>query len=269
MSGPDVVRVAGVHKSFGEVRALRGVDLSVPEGGVVCLLGRSGSGKSTLLRCINRLEVPEAGYVEIDGELMGLERHGGGARPCPPRRLAAHRRRTGMVFQHFNLFAHMTVVQNVMEGQVSGMGRPKAQARERAMELLEQVGLSDKGDVYPSHISGGQQQRVAIARALATDPRVVLFDEPTSALDPELVGEVLAVMRSLAEGGTTMVVVTHEISFAAEVATEVYYLHEGQVVESGPAHDVIRAPQNERTRTFLARMNAPGEAAPPPAGTAR
>ncbi|RBM17415.1 ectoine/hydroxyectoine ABC transporter ATP-binding protein EhuA [Prauserella sp. PE36] len=254
MSGSIVVRAIGVHKWYGDVHALRGVDLDVPRGSVVCLLGPSGSGKSTLLRCINRLEVPTSGGVEIEDRCIGYKRERGRLRPCSSRRLAAQRRCTGMVFQQFNLFAHMTVLQNVMEGQTSGLGTPKAQARERAFELLDRVGLVDKADHYPGHISGGQQQRVAIARALASNPKVLLFDEPTSALDPELVGEVLAVMRSLAQEDVTMIVVTHEIEFAAEVATEVHFMCDGSIVESGNPRQVIDAPQQERTQYFLAHM---------------
>jgi polar amino acid transport system ATP-binding protein len=249
-----IVNAVGLQKFFGEVHALRGVDLEVAQGSVVCLLGPSGSGKSTLLRCINRLETPSAGYVEIDGSYIGYERRRGRIRPVNERRLAAQRRCTGMVFQQFNLFAHMTVVENVMEGQVSGQGVPKAAARERARELLDRVGLSAKTDCYPAQLSGGQQQRVAIARALATHPKVVLFDEPTSALDPELVGEVLDVMRSLAEEGVTMIVVTHEIGFARDVASEVHFMDEGLIVESGTPERVIDAPERDRTRAFLAHI---------------
>lgn len=251
----ELVRAVGLHKSFGGVHALRGVDLSVQTGAVVALLGPSGSGKSTLLRCLNRLETPSAGYVEVDGEIIGYERKAGRIRHCGQRRLAAQRRSTGMVFQQFHLFAHMTVLANVMEGQLRGQKVPQAEARERAVTLLERVGMGGKIDSYPAHISGGQQQRVAIARALATRPKVVLFDEPTSALDPELVGEVLSVMRDLASEGTTMLVVTHEIAFARDVATEVHFLDEGRIVESGPPSQVIDDPTQNRTRAFLSEID--------------
>lgn len=254
----EVVRVVDVEKWFGRVHALRGVDMVVPRGAVVAVLGPSGSGKSTLLRCINRLELPTSGYVQVDGDLVGYERRRGRLCECGQRRLAAQRRSTGMVFQQFELFAHMTVVQNVMEGLVSGQGVEKAVARERACALLERVGMADKRDQYPAHISGGQQQRVAIARALATNPKVVLFDEPTSALDPELVGEVLSVMRALADDGMTMIVVTHEVGFARDVASEVHFMDHGVVVESGPPAQVLGDPHHERTRSFIAQVDAPG-----------
>jgi polar amino acid transport system ATP-binding protein len=252
----ELVRAVGLHKSFGSVRALQGVDLVVARGTVVGLLGPSGSGKSTLLRCINRLETPSAGYVEVDGQVIGYERKAGRLRWCGQRRLAAQRRSTGMVFQQFQLFSHMTVLENVMEGQISGQGVGRTDARTRALELLDRVGMADKIDRYPAHISGGQQQRVAIARALATNPKVVLFDEPTSALDPELVGEVLSVMRDLARDGMTMIVVTHEIAFAREVATEVHFMDHGHIVESGSPSQVLDHPTKERTRAFLAEVGS-------------
>jgi polar amino acid transport system ATP-binding protein len=268
MTRDIVVRVVGLHKRYRDVHALRGVDLEVERGSVVCLVGPSGSGKSTLLRCINRLEAPSAGYVEVDGTYIGYERRGDRLRPCNARRLAAQRRCTGMVFQQFNLFSHMTVLQNVMEGQLGGQGRSKAAASERARILLEQVGLADKASCYPAQLSGGQQQRVAIARALAIDPKVLLFDEPTSALDPELVGDVLDVMRSLGEEGATMIVVTHEVGFASQVATEVHFLSDGLITESGPPSEVLLAPKQERTQAFLAHIGSRGDLARTGADTA-
>lgn len=254
MTGRPFLRTVGVRKRFGKVAALRGVDLEIDRGSVTCLLGPSGSGKSTLLRCINRLETPDAGYVEIDGDVIGFEQRRGRPVPCRPRRLAAQRRATGMVFQHFNLFSHLTAEQNVTEGQVHGHGVAPATARDRAHELLHRVGLDGCAQRYPAQLSGGQQQRVAIARAMATRPEVLLFDEPTSALDPELVGEVLAVMRDLAHDGVTMLVVTHEIAFAEEVATHVHVMDEGSIIESGTPAQVIHAPRQARTQTFLARV---------------
>lgn len=256
MTGDTIVRTVALHKRFhGGVHALRGVDMNIRRGSVVCLLGPSGSGKSTLLRCINRLEEPTSGFVEVDGTYMGYVPSGNRLRRCTTRRLAEQRRRTGMVFQHFGLFSHMTVLQNVMEGQVSGQGIAKSEAKARAEALLDRVGLGEKHAVYPAQISGGQQQRVAIARALATNPTVLLFDEPTSALDPELVGEVLAVMRSLASEGATMIVATHEIGFAREVATDVHFMDAGAIAESGPPSQVIDSPERDRTRAFLTNVS--------------
>ena len=256
---PDmVVRAVGVHKTFaGGVQALRGVDFDVRRGAVACILGPSGSGKSTLLRCINRLESPTRGHIEVDGKPMGFTRRDGHPREIGGRQLAIQRRSTGMVFQQFHLWQHMTVAENVMEAQL-GCGTDKAAARKRALELLDRVGLADKEGAYPGHISGGQQQRVAIARALSTSPRVMLFDEPTSALDPELVGEVLAVMRSLAEDGVTMIVVTHEIDFAADVATDVHFMADGILCESGPPSQILHEPKHERTAAFLAQVDRSG-----------
>ena len=260
--GDAVVRTFAVDKWFGEVHALRGVDLDVERGEVACLLGPSGSGKSTLLRCINRLEVPTSGGVEVDGTYLGYQHKQGKMSRCNARRLACQRRCTGMVFQEFNLFAHMSVLENVTEPQTADGGTSKAVARERAQELLDRVGVLDKASHYPAHISGGQQQRVAIARALATNPKVLLFDEPTSALDPELVEEVLAVMRTLAQDDVTMVVVTHEIDFAAEVASSVHFMSDGVIVESGSPSEVIGSPSNQRTQNFLAYVNKPREREP-------
>ncbi|MEX5719821.1 amino acid ABC transporter ATP-binding protein [Geodermatophilus maliterrae] len=249
-----VVEALGIHKSYGSLEVLKGVDLRVRPGEVTCLLGPSGSGKSTLLRCLNHLERVDAGTVRIDGELVGYRVKGDKVYELPKREVAHQRRNVGMVFQRFNLFPHMTVVQNVIEAPTRVLGQSKAEARERARELLAQVGLADKAQAYPVQLSGGQQQRVAIARALAMQPKLMLFDEPTSALDPELVGEVLDVMRRLADGGMTMVVVTHEIGFAREVGDTVVFLDGGVVVEEGTPADVLSRPQHERTRSFLSKV---------------
>jgi polar amino acid transport system ATP-binding protein len=248
------VSVRGVRKRFGDVEVLRGVDLDVEPGTVCCLLGPSGSGKSTLLRCMNHLETADAGHVRIDGELMGYREDGGTLVELKPAEIARKRRAVGMVFQRFHLLGHMTVLQNVTEGPVRVLRRPKAEAEAAARTLLERVGLAEKADHYPAQLSGGQQQRVAIARALAMDPQVMLFDEPTSALDPELVGEVLDVMKGLARDGMTMVVVTHEMGFAREVADTVVFLDQGVVVESGPPDRVLGAPNHARTRAFLSKI---------------
>jgi polar amino acid transport system ATP-binding protein len=249
-----MVRAVGVRKSFGDVEVLRGIDLEVRRGEVACLLGPSGSGKSTFLRCINRLEEPSAGCVYVDGRPIGYRRHKGRLHCCNGRQLAAQRVHTGMVFQQFHLFSHMTVLDNIIEGPVGALGMSRSDATEIATDLLRRVGLADKARSYPAELSGGQQQRVAIARALAMHPKVMLFDEPTSALDPELVGEVLAVMRQLAEQQMTMIVVTHEIGFAREVAGEVFFLDQGSIVEQGPSCEVIEKPQHPRTRAFLAEL---------------
>jgi polar amino acid transport system ATP-binding protein len=249
-----VVEALGIHKSYGSLEVLKGVDLRVRPGEVTCLLGPSGSGKSTLLRCLNHLERVDAGTVRIDGDLVGYRVKGDKVYELPKREVAHQRRNVGMVFQRFNLFPHMTVVQNVIEAPTRVLGQSKAEARERARELLAQVGLADKAQAYPVQLSGGQQQRVAIARALAMQPKLMLFDEPTSALDPELVGEVLDVMRRLADGGMTMVVVTHEIGFAREVGDTVVFLDGGVVVEEGTPADVLSRPQHERTRSFLSKV---------------
>ena len=249
-----LVRISGLHKHFGSVQVLRGVDLVVERGQVVCVIGASGSGKSTLLRCVNALETPSAGTIELDGVRIGVRERDGRLHELPPAALAEQRRHIGMVFQGFHLFPNRTALENVMEGPVVVAKIDKAVARARAAELLERVGLGDHRDKYPAQLSGGQQQRVAIARALAMDPKVLLFDEPTSALDPELVGEVLAVMRSLAESGMTMIVVTHEMSFAREVADHVAFVDQGVVREYGPAAQVMTAPTHPRTREFLSRV---------------
>jgi polar amino acid transport system ATP-binding protein len=249
-----MVSVTELRKSFGPLEVLRGVDLTVAEGEVCCILGPSGSGKSTLLRCINHLEQPDSGEVVVDGVLIGYERRGGRYRELSDAVVSRQRQSLGMVFQRFHLFPHLTALQNVMMGPVEVLGHPRAKAEARAREQLAHVGLADKERSYPGQLSGGQQQRVAIARALAMDPRVMLFDEPTSALDPELVGEVLQVLRVLAQEGMTMVVVTHEIGFAREVADNVVFMDEGLIVEAGEARSVIDNPQNARTKAFLSRV---------------
>ena len=264
--GPDrpLVRALNVHKAFHGTEVLKGIDLDVARGEVVCLLGPSGSGKTTFLRCINLLERIDGGRIWVDGELMGYAEKGGQLYELPDKLIAAQRREIGMVFQRFNLFPHMTAIGNIMEAPVLVRGAAKDKAQARARQLLERVGLGDRADAYPGQLSGGQQQRVAIARALAMDPKLMLFDEPTSALDPELVGDVLAVMRELARDGMTMIVVTHEMGFAREVADRVVFMDGGVVVEQGPPREVIGNPRHERTRAFLSRMrdepSAGGEA---------
>ena len=238
-----MLELQGVHKRFGTLEVLRGIDLRVAKGSVVCVLGPSGSGKSTLLRCINLLEPPDEGKIVLEGkEITG----GAGAGD-----INYVRRRVGMVFQQFNLFPHKSALQNVCLAQEKVLGRARDEAAEKGRELLDRVGLSDKADEYPDRLSGGQQQRVAIARALAMDPHVMLFDEVTSALDPELIKEVLDVMRELAEEGMTMIVVTHEIGFARDVANDVVFMDEGVIVEEGPVRRVIDSPREERTKQFL------------------
>ena len=249
-----LVRLRGIRKSFGAVEVLHGVDLDVHAGEVLCLIGASGSGKSTLLRCINHLEKPDDGRVVVGGELIGYRERGGHLHELPHKLLNAQRADIGMVFQHFNLFPHMTVLENVVEAPVRVRGYSKDAARATALDLLTRVGMAHKADAYPKHLSGGQQQRVAIARGLAMRPRLMLFDEPTSALDPELVGEVLDVMRSLAEEGMTMIVVTHEMAFAREVASRVAFMADGRIVEVGPPAQVLGAPEHERTRSFLSKV---------------
>jgi polar amino acid transport system ATP-binding protein len=249
-----MVRATEVHKSFGHQRVLRGVSLEVASGEVVCLVGPSGSGKSTFLRCINHLTEIDSGRVEVAGELMGYRERRGRLHELRERDVQRQRAGIGMVFQHFELFPHKTVLQNLTEAPVLVTRASKAEAVERADALLARVGLTHRRDAYPAQLSGGQQQRVAIARALAMEPRLMLFDEPTSALDPELVGEVLEVMRSLAESGMTMIVVTHEIGFAREVADTLVFMDEGVIVESGPPGDLIAAPRHPRTRAFLSQV---------------
>ena len=243
-----------VSKSFGALLVLKGVSLAVEQGDVLVLVGPSGSGKSTFLRCINHLETISAGRLYVDGELVGYRESRGRLHEMSAREAARQRRDIGMVFQNFNLFPHRTVLDNIVEAPVHVKGIKKAAAEQRARDLLNQVGLSDKAAAYPAQLSGGQQQRVAIARALAMDPKLMLFDEPTSALDPELVGEVLAVMKRLAADGMTMIVVTHEMGFAREVADQLVFMDGGVVVESGPPRDVLANPQHERTKSFLSKV---------------
>ncbi|MET9858475.1 amino acid ABC transporter ATP-binding protein [Streptomyces smyrnaeus] len=249
-----MVKAERVCKSFGHVEVLKGIDLEVKTGEVFCIVGPSGSGKSTFLRCINHLEKINAGRLYVDGTLVGYREKGGRLYELRDREVAAQRRDIGMVFQRFNLFPHMTAVENVMEAPVQVKRTPRSEARRRATELLDRVGLADKVDSYPAQLSGGQQQRVAIARALAMDPKLMLFDEPTSALDPELVGEVLDVMKALARDGMTMVVVTHEMGFAREVGDSLVFMDGGVVVESGDPKDVLGNPQHERTKSFLSKV---------------
>ena len=242
-----------IHKSFGSIEVLKGVSLTANEGDVIAMLGSSGSGKSTFLRCINLLETPDEGRVYVRGELIRMTRTtSGAAAPEDHDQVDRIRSRLGMVFQQFNLWSHMTVLQNVIEAPVHVLKVPKAEAVERAEAVLAKVGLADKLDDYPAHLSGGQQQRAAIARALAMEPEVMLFDEPTSALDPELIGEVLRVIRRLAEEGRTMIVVTHEVGFAREVSNHAVFLHEGRIEEQGPPREVFGAQESERFRQFLA-----------------
>ncbi|MGW0117832.1 amino acid ABC transporter ATP-binding protein [Streptomyces sp. NPDC003327] len=253
MSTP-MVRAEGVRKHFGRLEVLKGIDLTVERGQVCCLLGPSGSGKSTFLRCINHLEKVDGGRLTVDGELVGYRQQGTKLHELREREVADRRRDIGMVFQRFNLFPHMTAVENVMEAPVKVAGVSRADAREHAHVLLDRVGLGDRGHHYPAELSGGQQQRVAIARALAMKPKLMLFDEPTSALDPELVGDVLDVMRQLAADGMTMVVVTHEIGFAREVGDTAVFMDEGVVVEAGDPRQVLVDPEQERTRAFLSKV---------------
>ncbi|NKY13520.1 amino acid ABC transporter ATP-binding protein [Streptomyces somaliensis] len=254
MTATAMVKAEGVHKSYGTAHILKGIDLEVAPGEVFCLIGPSGSGKSTFLRCINHLEKINAGRLYVDGELVGYRQKGDRLYELRDSEVALKRRDIGMVFQRFNLFPHMTAVENVMEAPVQVRRESKAVARERALKLLDRVGLGDRAGHYPSQLSGGQQQRVAIARALAMEPKLMLFDEPTSALDPELVGDVLDVMRDLAESGMTMVVVTHEMGFAREVGDSLVFMDGGVVVESGNPRDVLTNPQHDRTKAFLSKV---------------
>lgn len=243
-----------VCKNFGALQVLKGVSLEIGRGEVLCVIGPSGSGKSTFLRCINHLEQVNAGRLYVDGELVGYQEKNGKLYELHPREAARQRREIGMVFQHFNLFPHRTVLDNVIEAPTQVRKVRKADAIAKAKELLERVGLAEKANAYPAQLSGGQQQRVAIARALAMDPKLMLFDEPTSALDPELVGEVLTVMRELAESGMTMVVVTHEMGFAREVADKLVFMDGGVIVEAGAPRELLANPKHERTKTFLSRL---------------
>jgi polar amino acid transport system ATP-binding protein len=258
--GDHLVRAVNVTKSFGTNEVLKGIDLTVDPGEVVCLLGPSGSGKTTFLRLINQMESLTGGRIWVGGELIGIEERAGRLHMRTDKDIARQRSRIGMVFQRFNLFPHMTALENVMEAPVQVKRMNKAEVKQEALRLLDMVGLADRCTYYPSQLSGGQQQRVAIARALAMKPELMLFDEPTSALDPELVGEVLAVMRRLAEEGTTMIVVTHEMGFARGVADRVVFMDQGVVVEEGHPDQVLLHPREERTRTFLQRVKADAEA---------
>ena len=249
-----MVKADRVCKNYGALKVLRGVSLEIERGQVLCLVGPSGSGKSTFLRCINHLEQVNAGRLYVDGDLVGYSERGGKLYELHPRAAARQRRDIGMVFQHFNLFPHRTALENIIEAPMQVKKVPKKKAVERARDLLDQVGLNEKADAYPAQLSGGQQQRVAIARALAMDPKLMLFDEPTSALDPELVGEVLGVMKNLAKEGMTMVVVTHEMGFAREVADELVFMDGGVVVESGNPRELLANPQHDRTKLFLSKL---------------
>ena len=249
-----LVLAKNIRKSFGSNLVLADVSLTVDPGEVVCVIGPSGSGKSTFLRCINHLERIDSGYLSVGGDLIGYRRSGNKLHAMREKEVARQRAGIGMVFQRFNLFPHMTVLENLIEAPIRVLNRSKQDARKTALELLERVGLAEKSSAYPSSLSGGQQQRVAIARALAMSPQLMLFDEPTSALDPELVGDVLEVMKELANDGMTMVVVTHEMGFAREVADTLYFMDGGYVVESGNPNDVLGNPQMERTQAFLSRV---------------
>jgi len=254
MSPIPMVKAEAVHKNFGRLEVLRGIDLEVQPKEVMCVIGPSGSGKSTFLRCINHLEKIDAGRLSVDGELVGYRERGDRLYELPDAEVCKKRSEIGMVFQRFNLFPHMTVLQNVIEAPLRVKRENRVLAVERARKLLDRVGLAEKVDAYPNQLSGGQQQRVAIARALAMQPKLMLFDEPTSALDPELVGEVLDVMRGLADDGMTMVVVTHEMGFAREVGDSLVFMDGGVIVEFGKPRDVLSSPQHERTRAFLSKV---------------
>ena len=250
---PSALRVEDLHKSFGNLEVLKGISLEALQGDVISMIGSSGSGKSTFLRCINLLEIPDSGSIAVHGEQIQLVKNSSGETvPGDRRQVERIRSRLGMVFQNFNLWTHMTILQNIIEAPTQVLGISKAEATETATRLLDKVGIGDKASSYPAHLSGGQQQRAAIARALAVDPEVMLFDEPTSALDPELVGEVLRVMRDLADEGRTMVVVTHEMGFAREVSNRVVFLHEGRIEEDGSPAKVFDNPSSERFKQFLA-----------------
>ena len=253
-SNVPMVKAEGVSKAFGSNLVLRSISLEVARGEVLCLVGPSGSGKSTFLRCINHLETVDSGRLSVDGEIVGYRQSGDKLYELHPREASRQRRDIGMVFQRFNLFPHLTVLENIIEAPTQVKHQSRAKASARALELLERVGLAEKAKAYPASLSGGQQQRVAIARALAMDPKLMLFDEPTSALDPELVGEVLEVMKQLAKSGMTMIVVTHEMGFAREVADTLIFMDGGYVVEEGDPHDVLSNPQHERTKAFLSKV---------------
>lgn len=262
-----MVEIRQLHKRFGDHAVLRGVDLTVEKGEVVVVIGASGSGKSTLLRCINLMEVPESGSIRVASEPMGKEGPNGAFRLFADRTVNKKRAQIGMVFQHFNLFNHLSALENVTVGPMTVNKVPRAQARELGLEMLEKVGLAEKADVYPSRLSGGQKQRVAIARALAMRPKLMLFDEPTSALDPELVGDVLQTMKQLADEGMTMIVVTHEMGFAREVADRVMFFHAGNILEEGRPEEIFTQPREERTREFLRRVLSPAVVAVPRGST--
>ncbi len=249
-----MVHAVNVHKNYGSLQVLKGIDIQVAPSEVLCLIGPSGSGKSTFLRCVNHLEKITSGHIAVDGELIGYQQRGNRIYELPEHAVCRQRANIGMVFQRFNLFPHLTVIQNIVEAPMQVMGMKAPQAQELAMQLLHRVGLSSKAQSYPSQLSGGQQQRVAIARALAMRPKLMLFDEPTSALDPELVDEVLDVMRSLAAEGMTMIVVTHEMNFARDVSNRVAFMDGGVVVEEGPFRELLANPQHARTKAFLSRV---------------
>ena len=253
-SGEPLVRAVNVHKSFGDVEVLKGIDLEVYPGEVVVLLGPSGSGKTTFLRLVNQMETLTGGRIWVNSELIGIEERDGKLYRRKDSDISRQRSKIGMVFQRFNLFPHKTAIENITEGQLVVTKKSKKAAEERAWDLLNQVGLTDKAHVYPSQLSGGQQQRIAIARALAMDPELMLFDEPTSALDPELVGEVLTVMKTLASEGVTMIVVTHEMSFAREVADRVFFMDQGYIMEQGTPDEIFNHPKEPRTQDFLAKV---------------
>jgi polar amino acid transport system ATP-binding protein len=254
MTGAPMVLAEKVSKNFGTNRVLRGISLEVDPGEVLCIVGPSGSGKSTFLRCINHLERVDGGRLSVDGQLVGYRQKGEKLYELKLKEAAFQRQEIGMVFQRFNLFPHLTAVENIILAPMRVKKISKSAATARAVELLERVGLGDKGDAYPAHLSGGQQQRVAIARALAMDPKLMLFDEPTSALDPELVGEVLDVMKGLAKSGMTMIVVTHEMGFAREVADTLVFMDDGVVVEAGAPRQILNDPQHDRTKAFLSKV---------------
>lgn len=254
MTNSPMVNAVEIHKSFGSNEVLKGINLEVNKGEVLCLIGPSGSGKSTFLRCINHLEKIDSGRLSVDGAIIGYREHNGKLYELKPSEAAKQRSGIGMVFQRFNLFPHMTALDNVTSGMIRVQSIDKETATKEGMALLDRVGLSEKANNYPAHLSGGQQQRVAIARSLAMKPKLMLFDEPTSALDPELVGEVLDVMKSLAQSGMTMLVVTHEMGFAKEVADSVIFMDNGVVVESGKPSDILNNPQHERTKSFLSKV---------------